>query len=60
MPKSHTPHPSHPMPLSPHPVSPHPTPPDWIRLQKALSVEADRGFNDVEGKANTALVNLLA
>ncbi len=24
--------------------------PDWIRLQKALSVEAERGFNDVEGK----------
>jgi len=24
--------------------------PDWIRLQKALSVEADRGFNDLEGK----------
>ncbi|PSB26035.1 ATP-dependent DNA helicase RecG [Stenomitos frigidus] len=31
------------------PLSPHTTP-DWIRLQKALSVEADRGFNDVEGK----------
>ena len=24
--------------------------PDWIRLQKALSVEADKGFNDLEGK----------
>jgi ATP-dependent DNA helicase RecG len=24
--------------------------PDWIRLQKALSVEAERGFNDLEGK----------
>jgi ATP-dependent DNA helicase RecG len=23
--------------------------PDWIRLQKALSVEADSGFNDIEG-----------
>jgi len=23
---------------------------DWIRLQKALSVEADRGFNDLVGK----------
>jgi ATP-dependent DNA helicase RecG len=34
--------------------TPHPTPhiphPDWVRLQKALSVEADRGFNDLEGK----------
>jgi ATP-dependent DNA helicase RecG len=36
--------------------SPHPAPrtsppePDWIRLQKALSVEAERGFNDLEGK----------
>lgn len=27
-----------------------PNPPDWLRLQKALSVEADRGFNDLEGK----------
>lgn len=26
------------------------TQPDWIRLQKALSVEADRGFNDLVGK----------
>ena len=26
------------------------TSPDWLRLQKALSVEADRGFNDLEGK----------
>ena len=25
------------------------TAPDWIRLQKALMVEADRGFNDLEG-----------
>jgi len=24
--------------------------PDWVRLQKALSVEAERGFNDIEGK----------
>jgi ATP-dependent DNA helicase RecG len=23
---------------------------DWVRLQKALSIEADRGFNDLEGK----------
>jgi len=26
------------------------TTPDWLRLQKALSVEAERGFNDLEGK----------
>jgi ATP-dependent DNA helicase RecG len=25
-------------------------PPDWLRLQKALSVEAERGFNDLQGK----------
>ncbi|MGB3535356.1 MAG: ATP-dependent DNA helicase RecG [Microcoleaceae cyanobacterium] len=25
-------------------------PPDWIKLQKALSIEADRGFNDIQGK----------
>lgn len=24
--------------------------PDWVRLQQALSVEADRGFCDLEGK----------
>jgi ATP-dependent DNA helicase RecG len=24
--------------------------PDWIRLQKALSYEAEQGFNDIEGK----------
>lgn len=24
--------------------------PDWVRLQKALSIEAERGFNDLEGK----------
>ena len=24
---------------------------DWVRLQKALSVEADRGFNDLVGKS---------
>ncbi|MBD0268339.1 MAG: ATP-dependent DNA helicase RecG [Cyanobacteria bacterium Co-bin8] len=29
--------------------SPAPTP-DWLRLQKALSLEADRGFNNLEGK----------
>ncbi|MBE9186529.1 DNA helicase RecG, partial [Microcoleus sp. LEGE 07076] len=23
--------------------------PEWQRLQKALSVEADRGFNDIQG-----------
>jgi len=23
---------------------------DWLRLQKALSIEADKGFNDLEGK----------
>ncbi|UBF23604.1 ATP-dependent DNA helicase RecG [Kovacikia minuta CCNUW1] len=34
---------------STHP-HPYPSPPDWVRLQKALSVEADRGFNDLEGK----------
>ncbi|HEY9906396.1 MAG TPA: ATP-dependent DNA helicase RecG [Thermosynechococcaceae cyanobacterium] len=33
---------------SPSPSSP--LAPDWLRLQKALSVEADRGFNDLEGK----------
>ncbi|MEL6353085.1 MAG: ATP-dependent DNA helicase RecG [Cyanobacteria bacterium J06627_28] len=26
-----------------------PQPPDWLRLQKALSVESDRGFNNIEG-----------
>lgn len=26
------------------------TPPDWNRLQKALAVEADRGFNNLEGR----------
>ncbi len=35
--------------------TPHPSPttgssPDWIRLQKALSAEAEHGFNDIEGK----------
>lgn len=30
-------------------ASPAPTP-DWARLQRALSVEAERGFNDLEGK----------
>jgi ATP-dependent DNA helicase RecG len=34
---------------TPHPPS-HTSQPDWVRLQKALSVEADRGFNDLEGK----------
>jgi ATP-dependent DNA helicase RecG len=29
--------------------SPTPTP-DWLRLQKALSLEAERGFNNLEGK----------
>jgi ATP-dependent DNA helicase RecG len=24
--------------------------PDWIKLQKALSIEAERGFNDIQGK----------
>jgi ATP-dependent DNA helicase RecG len=24
--------------------------PDWMKLQKALSIEADRGFNDIQGK----------
>lgn len=27
-----------------------PIAPDWIRLQKALTIEAERGFNDLEGK----------
>jgi ATP-dependent DNA helicase RecG len=37
--------------LAPHSPLPAPhSPPDWIRLQKALSVEAERGFNDLEGK----------
>ncbi|MEM8505440.1 MAG: ATP-dependent DNA helicase RecG, partial [Cyanobacteria bacterium P01_D01_bin.1] len=26
-----------------------PTLPDWVRLQKALSVESERGFNNIEG-----------
>ncbi|KKJ00228.1 ATP-dependent DNA helicase RecG [Prochlorothrix hollandica] len=26
------------------------TPPDWTRLQQALAVEADRGFNNLQGK----------
>ncbi len=43
-PESPTPSTPHPSPLTPHPS------PDWIRLQKALSVEAERGFNDLEGK----------
>jgi len=30
-------------------VSPSEKTPDWARLQKALMVEADRGFNDLEG-----------
>ena len=25
------------------------SPPDWVRLQKALSVESERGFNNLEG-----------
>ncbi len=35
-------------PTSP-PASPRSSP-DWIRLQKALSFEAEHGFNDIEGK----------
>jgi ATP-dependent DNA helicase RecG len=27
-----------------------PTAPDWVRLQNALTYEADRGFNDIAGK----------
>ncbi|MFM7472199.1 MAG: ATP-dependent DNA helicase RecG [Nodosilinea sp.] len=30
-----------------------PTSPDWLRLQRALSVEADSGFNDLVGKQQT-------
>ncbi len=45
---------TNPEPESAHPdtsPAPHSGPtPDWMRLQKALSVEAERGFNDVEGK----------
>ncbi len=29
------------------------TSPDWLRLQRALSVEADSGFNDLVGKQQT-------
>ncbi|HEY9752174.1 MAG TPA: ATP-dependent DNA helicase RecG [Coleofasciculaceae cyanobacterium] len=39
--------------MEPHsPVTPTPSTvePDWLRLQKALTAEADRGFNDIEGK----------
>ncbi|MBE9063038.1 ATP-dependent DNA helicase RecG [cf. Phormidesmis sp. LEGE 11477] len=28
---------------------PEPALPDWVRLQKALSVESERGFNNIEG-----------
>lgn len=38
------------MTSDPHSPVPTTASPDWIRLQKALSVEADRGFNDLEGK----------
>lgn len=33
-------------------ADPSPSPPavDWVRLQKALSIEAERGFNDLEGQ----------
>ena len=30
-------------------ATPPPAMPDWIRLQKALSVESERGFNNIEG-----------
>jgi len=30
-------------------LSPSDKTPDWSRLQRALMVEADRGFNDLEG-----------
>jgi ATP-dependent DNA helicase RecG len=36
--------------LQPENESSQPLSPDWIRLQKALSVEAERGFNNLEGK----------
>ena len=32
---------------------PQPTSPDWGRLQRALSVEAESGFNDLVGKQQT-------
>jgi ATP-dependent DNA helicase RecG len=32
---------------------PQPTSPDWLRLQRALSVEAESGFNDLVGKQQT-------
>jgi ATP-dependent DNA helicase RecG len=32
------------------PLSSFDSSPNWLRLQKALSVEADRGFNDLQGK----------
>ncbi|MEL6779582.1 MAG: ATP-dependent DNA helicase RecG [Cyanobacteria bacterium J06597_16] len=31
------------------PAETRPALPDWVRLQKALSVESDRGFNNIEG-----------
>ncbi|MBW4692069.1 MAG: ATP-dependent DNA helicase RecG [Lyngbya sp. HA4199-MV5] len=40
----------HSSPDSRLPTPDSPPPPDWIRLQKALSYEAERGFDDVEGK----------
>ncbi|MGC8711086.1 MAG: ATP-dependent DNA helicase RecG [Leptodesmis sp.] len=33
-----------------HPSSPSSAAPDWVRLQKALSIEAEQGFNDLRGK----------
>jgi ATP-dependent DNA helicase RecG len=38
-----------PSPDTQHPIPDASSPPDWIRLQKALSKEAERGFNDLEG-----------
>ncbi|NJM97029.1 MAG: hypothetical protein HC800_07470 [Phormidesmis sp. RL_2_1] len=32
-----------------NPASTSPALPDWVRLQKALSIESERGFNNIEG-----------
>lgn len=32
-----------------HSMESEPSLPDWVRLQKALSVESERGFNNIEG-----------
>jgi ATP-dependent DNA helicase RecG len=30
-----------------------PPPPDWVRVQKALSLEAEQGFSDLQGREST-------